>query len=239
MSGSKSEKRKPKLIAFDLDGTVWSPDMYQLWGGGSPFTVVDAQHELSDRVGNRVRLLGSIGHILHSLNFDDEWKDTKIAWVSCTDEPEWANECLRKFMSNPSPTSACKTPTALSQLCHASEIYKSNKQFHIRNLQVKFPDIALEDYLFFDNEKHNVEAVARLGVMSIHCPHGVDSHLWDSALDKFAAAAVAATVAAAAAARTAAAAGAGAAVAAAAAGAAAVAAAAAANSKAARRFSED
>ena len=23
----------PKLIGFDLDGTIWSPDMYQLWGG--------------------------------------------------------------------------------------------------------------------------------------------------------------------------------------------------------------
>lgn len=23
----------PKLIGFDLDGTIWTPDMYQLWGG--------------------------------------------------------------------------------------------------------------------------------------------------------------------------------------------------------------
>ena len=33
---------KPKVFAFDLDGTVWSPDMYELWGGGgSPFEPVD------------------------------------------------------------------------------------------------------------------------------------------------------------------------------------------------------
>ena len=23
-------QRKPKLVAFDLDGTIWSPDMYEL-----------------------------------------------------------------------------------------------------------------------------------------------------------------------------------------------------------------
>ena len=27
--------RTPKLVAFDLDGTVWTPDMYMLWGGGA------------------------------------------------------------------------------------------------------------------------------------------------------------------------------------------------------------
>ena len=27
----------PQVVAFDLDGTVWTPDMYQLWGGGAPF----------------------------------------------------------------------------------------------------------------------------------------------------------------------------------------------------------
>lgn len=33
-----SFKRLPKLVAFDLDGTIWTPDMYML-DGGSPFTV--------------------------------------------------------------------------------------------------------------------------------------------------------------------------------------------------------
>lgn len=32
--------RLPKIVALDLDGTVWSPDMYMLWGGGAPFTQV-------------------------------------------------------------------------------------------------------------------------------------------------------------------------------------------------------
>ena len=32
--------------AFDLDGTIWSPDMYELWGGGSPFSIVDPHKEV-------------------------------------------------------------------------------------------------------------------------------------------------------------------------------------------------
>ena len=27
----------PKVIVFDLDGCVWDPEMYELWGGGAPF----------------------------------------------------------------------------------------------------------------------------------------------------------------------------------------------------------
>ena len=37
MLSDEPEKRKgkvPRLIAFDLDGTLWSPDMYMLWDGG-------------------------------------------------------------------------------------------------------------------------------------------------------------------------------------------------------------
>ena len=29
--------RLPKAFVFDLDGCCWDPEMYELWGGGSPF----------------------------------------------------------------------------------------------------------------------------------------------------------------------------------------------------------
>lgn len=28
------------LVVFDLDACCWSPEMYELWGGGAPFSVV-------------------------------------------------------------------------------------------------------------------------------------------------------------------------------------------------------
>ena len=34
-----AKKLLPKVLAFDLDGCVWDPEMHELWGrGGAPFT---------------------------------------------------------------------------------------------------------------------------------------------------------------------------------------------------------
>lgn len=98
LNSNSVKKRLPKLIAFDLDGTIWSPDMYQLWGGGSPFTAQgDGTKQLIDRAGTPVKLLGISSHILQTLKTEEKWKETITAWVSCTDEPEWAAECLKLF----------------------------------------------------------------------------------------------------------------------------------------------
>lgn len=95
---SSAVQRLPKLIAFDLDGTIWTPDMYQLWGGGAPFVADgDGSKKLFDRQGAPVRLLGISSRVLQELKSEDRWSDTVVAWVSCTDEPEWAAECLNLF----------------------------------------------------------------------------------------------------------------------------------------------
>jgi magnesium-dependent phosphatase 1 len=174
---------KPKLIAFDLDGTVWSPDMYQLWGGGSPFSVRSAQSELQDRSGQSVRLLGIVGEILHSLRYAPEWEGVIVAWVSCTDEPSWANECLTKFVSTPTSRCEHQEPVRLKDLAHSSQIYKANKQVHMNNLHKEYPHIPLKDMIFFDNERHNTDNTSKIGVCSIHCEHGMTSEIWEKGLD--------------------------------------------------------
>ena len=98
VGSSNAVQRPPKLIAFDLDGTIWTPDMYQLWGGGAPFVADgDGTKKLFDKTGAPVTLLGISGCILQELKTDDRWGDTKVAWVSCTDEPVWAAECMNLF----------------------------------------------------------------------------------------------------------------------------------------------
>jgi hypothetical protein len=38
MTSSSSSSLSPRVLVFDLDGCVWEPEMYELWGrGGSPF----------------------------------------------------------------------------------------------------------------------------------------------------------------------------------------------------------
>ena len=165
----------PKLIAFDLDGTIWSPDMYMLWGGGSPFKSV-SNSELRDTSKQPVKLLGACGELLDEFKTSPEWEGTKIAWVSCTDEPSWADECSRLF----------KTPmnVPLKDRVDEEMIFKANKQAHFKQLQSRL-NIPYESMLFFDNEVSNIHSVSKLGVMAVHCPHGVTRELWDETIQSF------------------------------------------------------
>ena len=98
LGSSNAVQRLPKLIAFDLDGTIWTPDLYRLWGGGAPFVADgDGSERLFDKTGAPLSLLGISSCVLQELKTEDRWSDTKVAWVSCTDEPEWAAECLNLF----------------------------------------------------------------------------------------------------------------------------------------------
>lgn len=167
-----------KLIAFDLDGTIWSPDMYQLWGGGAPFEYASNGKDLVDSAGNTVRLLGISGEVLHELKNDPSLASIKVAWVSCTDEPDWAAECMTKFKTVPSGI-------PIKSVVDTAEIYKSNKQTHFRNLKEKFSGIEYSNMLFFDNEHRNIRNVAELGVKCVFCPDGITSKAWEEGLALF------------------------------------------------------
>ena len=178
--GSMSLRPKPKLVAFDLDGTVWSPDMYMLWGGGAPFHIKDAKSTLVDSSGTEVKLLGSIGQILEEIHLQEEWLGTIISWVSCTDEPSWAQECLQKF-ELPGASKSLKSLVEPK----AEQIFKSNKQTHFKRLKSSYPHLEYRDMIFFDNEAGNIRSVSQLGVMSIHCPDGMTREVWEKGLTRF------------------------------------------------------
>lgn len=168
----------PRLIAFDLDGTIWYPDMYMLWGGGSPFQIEDsAGSRLLDRNGKSVKLLGICSSLFEELATEPRWKETKLAWVSCTDEPDWAAECLSKF----------KTISGISieSVVHSSQIFKDDKRTHFRRLKELFPSISYDEMLFFDNEMGNIRSVSKLGVRCVHCPHGITREAWQQGLSLF------------------------------------------------------
>mmetsp|Transcript_22256 Transcript_22256/g.30492 ORF Transcript_22256/g.30492 Transcript_22256/m.30492 type:complete len:176 (+) Transcript_22256:163-690(+) len=161
------------------DGTVWSPDMYELWGGGAPFKKSKNGKDLIDCRGTNVRLLGIVDRILHDLRNDNKFKSlTKVAWVSCTDEPLWANECLEKFLTFPGgePLKLC---------ADSSQIFKANKQVHFRKLKEQYPTIEFQDMLFFDNEYGNIQSVSKLGVKCIYCPSGMTQDVWEEGLRHF------------------------------------------------------
>lgn len=171
----------PRLVAFDLDGTLWQPDMYMLWGGGAPFTK-QKDGSLRDSAGESVTLLGQTREILHSLrapakgDVPNPWSDTVIAYVSCTDEPTWADECATKFDLGDGMT--------VKSVVDIEEIYKDYKKAHFEQLHRK-TGIAYEDMMFFDNEMHNIKNVMQLGVRCYHAPKGMTEDLWERALEDY------------------------------------------------------
>ena len=52
--------RLPKALVFDLDGCCWDPEMYELWGGGSPFQENKVLYTLGSVPGWGVQLLSSL-----------------------------------------------------------------------------------------------------------------------------------------------------------------------------------
>ena len=161
----------PRLVALDLDGTIWQPEMYQL-SDGPPFTYLSSS-EAKTNYGSVVKLIGDTANIIDFLY------ENKIilAWVSCTDEPDWADELLNNFKT--------AKGVLLSTACGSSQIFKANKQEHFRRLKKQFPDIEYNEMVFFDNEHHNVASVEKLGVHSVYCPRGLTKDIWADALAKY------------------------------------------------------
>lgn len=66
--------------------------------------------------------------------------DTTVAYCSCTDEPAWADECMRKFEVGDGMT--------LEAAVDIKEIFKSQKTTHFKNIHKK-TGIAFEDMIFY------------------------------------------------------------------------------------------
>ncbi|KAL1504426.1 hypothetical protein AB1Y20_010832 [Prymnesium parvum] len=168
----------PKVVVFDLDGCLWSPDMYMLWGGGAPFTP-RADGDLSDASGRRVHLLGDVRRILFELKAEERWQGVVVAVASRTDEPAWARECMQKFEVGPRGSGVF-----LADCIAVEEISKGNKQKHFKRI-AETTGVRLEEMLFFDNERENCLDVAALGVTVAWTPEGVTAGAWEQSLARF------------------------------------------------------
>ncbi|KAL6785181.1 hypothetical protein ACKKBG_A02770 [Auxenochlorella protothecoides x Auxenochlorella symbiontica] len=137
----------PRLVAFDLDATLWLPEMYML--SGPPFRVdPDDPQCVLDRGGEQVELMGSSREILAELATQPQWQDTEVAYVSRTEYPQWANACLKLFK-------VCGAHT-MHSMASIREIYVGSKVTHFKRIQAA-TGIAFKDMLFFDNESWNIK----------------------------------------------------------------------------------
>ena len=130
-----------------------------------------------DISGRPVRLLGMVRQLLHDLKTSSDWTETNVAWVSCTDEPDWAAMLLRQFKT--------AGGDSIGSVAHSSQIFKNNKRVHFQRLKSQYQDIEYEEMLFFDNESGNIRDVSSLGVKCVYCPSGVTQAAWQDGLNLF------------------------------------------------------
>lgn len=183
---SASEVR-PRVIVFDLDGTLWDPEMYQLHGG-SPFRADPKDpNVMIDSSGTRVGLLGETRGLLSRLAFSPEWAGhrTYLAISSTCDYPKWAEELLQKFtIPNPKTGGVVR----MRDVFQSVHIYYANKSQHHKKIlqEIHEMDDRVEDasqMLFFDNQMNNVGDVSKIGVPSCYAPNGMQNGVFEKGLE--------------------------------------------------------
>lgn len=169
--------KKPALIVFDLDNTLWTPELYQLRKLQAEYRKQGSNSEVVPIAGKDVKLFEGASKILQSIrNSPEEWKDTKFAVASRTKSGPWAEHLLNQF--------------ELTNLFHYIEIFPGDKTKHFLNLKEK-SGISFNEMLFFDDSRDgkygNCVPVGQMGVMSVHCPGGIHSEeIFEMGMKRFA-----------------------------------------------------
>ena len=192
------------LATFDLDFTIWRPEMYQLQGPpklvsvndfegrktrrkGRSFVVpslslkgsstIHVNKIATDRVGTPISVFDGAAHALSEINrMKKEGHPMKAAISSRTDEPSWARQCMQWLIADDG--------TPLSECFDYIEISYDDKSRHFESLSRK-TGIAYDDMCFFDNEHRNIVSVSQLGVKCIYTPDGMTKDAWNEALRHF------------------------------------------------------
>ena len=77
----------PKLVVFDLDDTVWFPELYMM--NGAPWSV-DELGRVTDVSGEELRIYPAAREAIAMLSTHEACKETKVAVASRTNRAQWA-----------------------------------------------------------------------------------------------------------------------------------------------------
>jgi magnesium-dependent phosphatase 1 len=141
----------PKLIVFDLDNTLWTPELYQL-----------RKHQRTNTIPVAGRDIKLMEGAQAALQLKESMPDTKFAVASRTKSVEWAHDLLQQF--------------DIYHLFDFVEIFPGNKRTHFENIK-RESGVKFSDMLFFDDARDgkygNCQPVSQMGVLSVHCPSGL------------------------------------------------------------------
>ena len=164
-SSGTSSTSAPSLVVFDLDNTLWTPELYQL-----------RNIERSNRcpVAHKdVQLFPAAKDVIQQIR-NGNYPGTKFAVASRTKSVDWAHDLLDQFK--------------LREVFDYVEIYPADKKQHFSRLK-GMSGIEYSEMIFFDDNRDckfgNCEPVSSLGVLSVHCPNGLSENIWRNALKHY------------------------------------------------------
>lgn len=160
---SKSVK-KPKLIAFDLDYTLWP---FWVDTHVDPPFKKDKRGVVYDARNQKVKCYPEVPEILKQLHKEGYL----IGVASRTGEIDGANQLLDLFDWNKYIT--------------YKEIYPGSKNNHFSRIK-KDSGLEYSEMLFFDDEHRNKPDLDKIGVLMILVPNGVDKDLIKKGLEEYA-----------------------------------------------------
>ena len=150
----------PKVIVFDLDNTLWTPELYQIRKRPTP--------------EKDIRLFPNVPAILKILQ---QTTDITVAIASRTSHGDWARYLLDEMQVS--------EDESLGSFFPIIEIQTGSKKVHMANIRdatkVKYRDMILFD----DALALNCKEIAQLGVMCGHCPKGITLELVQKTLDEY------------------------------------------------------
>lgn len=194
---NNKQAKKMRLVVFNLDYTIWKPEMFQLYGepklvpiekvlntDDSPSVLKGARttkegYVLTDGSRTLMQSFDGASYALTEINqLRKKGYDIRAAVASKTDEPQWAHTCLKHLIIEDGST---------LESCFGNgmvEISYGNKSEHFQRLHKK-TGIPYEEMSFFDNESWSIKSVSKLGVKCFHTPDGMTRTAWDEAKQYF------------------------------------------------------
>ena len=166
-NGATALSSLPKLIVFDLDNTLWTPELYQLRR---------LQRANQNPVaGKDVKLMKGSQKVVDVYIPKLREQGVQFAVASRTKSVEWAHSLLGQF--------------GLRDVMTCIEIFPGDKKQHFTNIH-RATGLDFADMLFFDDARDgrygNCQPVSEMGVLSVHCPNGIDTEdIFTTALEKY------------------------------------------------------
>ncbi|CAB9526455.1 Magnesium-dependent phosphatase 1 [Seminavis robusta] len=195
-----SAKPPLRLAVFDLDYTIWQPEMYQLYGEPTLKPIdnkynkrlsaqvlkeartTKAGYILTDRRNSPMRVFGGAAVALSEIErLKAAGVDIQAAVASKTDAPSWARICMDHLVIDNDCTT---TLISCFDNGHLVEISYGSKRQHLTRLHKK-TGIPFEQMAFFDNESGNIRSVSALGVKCFYTPRGMQIQDWNKAKECF------------------------------------------------------